>query len=111
MPLDLEEIAVLLECDVADVQRVQKLIQYSEPVGACSRNLEECLLVLLEQLGMMDTVAGEIVSGGYLRDVAFVTTNISYTLTDETSCSGDSYGQVRVQNKLGYSNAVSIHWP
>jgi hypothetical protein len=56
-------------------------------------------------------IEARICSGGYLRDVAFVTTNISYTLTDETSCSGDSYGQVRVQNKLGYSNAVSIHWP
>ena len=69
VPLDLEEIAVLLECDVADVERVQKLIQHFEPVGTCSRNLEECLLVQLEQLGLLGTVAGEIVSGGYLRDL------------------------------------------
>ena len=70
VPFDLEEIAAMLECDVADVERVQKLIQNFEPVGSCSRNLEECLLVQLEQLGMLDTVAGQIVSGGYLRDLA-----------------------------------------
>ena len=56
-------------------------------------------------------IEARICSGGFLWDVANVTTNTSYTLTDETSCSGDSYGQVRVQNKLGYSTPVSISWP
>lgn len=56
-------------------------------------------------------IEARICSGGFLWDVAYVTTNTSYTLTDETSCLGDSYGQVRVQNKLGYSTSVSISWP
>lgn len=56
-------------------------------------------------------IEARICPGGFLLDVAFVTTNTSYTLTDATSCSGDSYGQVRVQNKLGYSTSISIAWP
>lgn len=56
-------------------------------------------------------IEARICSGGFPIDVAVATTNTSYTLTDQTSCSADSYGQVRVQNKLGYSNAVSIPWP
>jgi hypothetical protein len=50
-------------------------------------------------------------SGGFLLDVAYTTTSTSYSLTDSTSCSGDSYGTLRVQNKLGYSSAVNISWP
>jgi hypothetical protein len=56
-------------------------------------------------------IEARVCSGGYLMDVVFSTTNTSYTLTDETSCSGDSYGQVRVFNKLGYSTAVKVAWP
>jgi len=56
-------------------------------------------------------IEARICSGGFPVDVFFTTTSTSITLTDQTSCSADSYGQVRVQNKLGYSNAVSIPWP
>lgn len=56
-------------------------------------------------------IEARVCSGGYPIDVVYTTTNTSLTLTDETSCDPDSYGQVRVQNKLGYSTAVSIHWP
>ncbi len=56
-------------------------------------------------------VEARICSGGFPVDVFFTTMNTSLTLTDQTSCSADSYGQVRVQNKLGYSTAVSIPWP
>jgi hypothetical protein len=48
---------------------------------------------------------------GYLWDFVFSTQATSYNLTDSTSCAGDSYGQVRVFNKLGYSTAVKIPWP
>ncbi len=56
-------------------------------------------------------IEARICSGGFPIDVAVTSTNTSYTLTDNTSCSADSYGQLRVQNKLGYSTAVSIPWP
>lgn len=51
------------------------------------------------------------IDGLYLWDVYYSTTNTSYTLKDPTSCAGDSYGQLRVYNKLGYSKAVKIPWP
>ena len=53
-------------------------------------------------------IEARICSGGFPVDVFFTTTSTSLTVTDQTSCSADSYGQVRVQNKLGYSTAVSI---
>jgi hypothetical protein len=56
-------------------------------------------------------IEARVCAGSYLIDVVFSTTNTSYTLTDKQSCDGDSYGQVRVSNKLGYSSAVKISWP
>lgn len=56
-------------------------------------------------------IEARICSGGFPVDVFYTTTSTSISLTDETSCGPDSYGQVRVQNKLGYSTAVSIPWP
>lgn len=48
---------------------------------------------------------------GNLFDVVATTTGLSYNLTDEKTCSQPSTGQVRVQNKLGYSTALNISWP
>lgn len=56
-------------------------------------------------------VEARICTNGYLFDVAYETASTSYTLQDETSCEGDSYGSVRVVNKLGYSTPVSVAWP
>ncbi|NIM93374.1 MAG: hypothetical protein GTO18_06650 [Anaerolineales bacterium] len=56
-------------------------------------------------------IEARICTSGYQMDVAYSTTNTSYTLTDETSCSRNSYGKVRVFNKLGYGNSVKIPWP
>ncbi|MFQ5944364.1 MAG: hypothetical protein ACE5JF_12510, partial [Anaerolineales bacterium] len=56
-------------------------------------------------------IEARICTGGYQFDVAYTTTNTSYTVTDESGCGADSYGKVRVQNKLGYSTAVNIPWP
>jgi hypothetical protein len=56
-------------------------------------------------------IEARICTNGFLMDVVYVTTSTSYTLSDATNCSGKSYGTLRVQNKLGYSNAVSVGWP
>jgi len=56
-------------------------------------------------------IEARICSGTYLMDVVYSTTNTSYTLNDKTGCSGDSYGQVRVFNKLGYGPPYKIAWP
>jgi hypothetical protein len=61
------------------------------------------------QLGYL--IEGSVCSKGNLIDVVATTTGLSYSLTDEKTCSQPSYGQVRVQNKLGYSSAVKISWP
>lgn len=50
-------------------------------------------------------------SGGYLLEVAYSTTNTSFTLTDTQTCEGSSFGTLRVANKLGYAEAVPIPWP
>ena len=49
--------------------------------------------------------------GGYLLEVAYSTTSNSFTLTDTDQCSGESFGTLRVANKLGYASAVKIPWP
>jgi len=50
-------------------------------------------------------------SKGSLLSVVVTTTNLSAPLTDEKTCKLSSSGQLRVQNKLGYSTSVNISWP
>lgn len=52
----LEELAEDLNCEVADVERVLKVIQTFEPVGVAARNLAECLRIQLENSGVRDSV-------------------------------------------------------
>jgi RNA polymerase sigma-54 factor len=47
---DVAYISLLLEREEADVERVLKRIQRFDPIGICSRNLQECLLVQLDLL-------------------------------------------------------------
>jgi hypothetical protein len=56
-------------------------------------------------------IEASICSKGNLLSVVVTTTNLSETLTDEKTCKLSSSGQLRVQNKLGYSTAVNISWP
>jgi RNA polymerase sigma-54 factor len=57
----LEELAAQLECDVADVARVLARVQRLDPPGAGARDLRECLLIQLANLGMEDSLAARIV--------------------------------------------------
>jgi RNA polymerase sigma-54 factor len=66
---DMEEIAETLECEVAEVERVLRVIQTFEPTGVGARDLKECLLIQLRQLGLEDTIAYEIVEQDCLRDL------------------------------------------
>lgn len=50
-------------------------------------------------------------SGGYLLEVSYNSTDPKFTITDAKTCDGDSFGTLRVANKLGYSSAVKIPWP
>jgi len=58
-----------LKCEVEDVERTLQLVQMFDPAGVGARDLKECLLIQLEQLGLADTVAYEIVEKGYLEDL------------------------------------------
>lgn len=64
-----------------------------------------------DAIGLGYLVEARICTGSYLIDVVESTTNTSITLTDKDGCSGDSYGQVRVFDKRGYSAPVKIKWP
>lgn len=63
------EIAELMDCKAEDVERLLSLIQTFDPAGVGSRNLEECLLIQLEQLGLANTAAYEIVEEGHIQDL------------------------------------------
>lgn len=59
----------LLKCEVEDVERTLQLVQMFDPAGVGARDLKECLLIQLEQMRLVDTVAYEVVEEGYLEDL------------------------------------------
>ena len=69
LAVSVEEIAELLECEVETVEQTLQLVQTFEPAGVGAQDLKECLLIQLEQLGLADTVAYEIVEDGHLHDL------------------------------------------
>jgi len=56
-----EEIAATCECELQDVERVVSVVQYLDPPGVASRNLQECLLVQLDVRGLGESLAARIV--------------------------------------------------
>jgi len=56
-------------------------------------------------------VEGIFCNGSHAFAYAIHTTNTSMQITDASNCSQNSYGTIRVVNKLGYSNSVNIPWP
>jgi len=57
-----EEIASLAEVEPAAVERVLAKVQEFDPPGVCARDLRECLLIQLRQLGSGNSLAARIVS-------------------------------------------------
>ena len=55
-----EELAVQAGCDVEHVEKILAAVQDFDPPGVASRNLQECLLKQVEQLGMTDDIVGVI---------------------------------------------------
>ncbi len=55
--VNLENVAKMFDTDVETVEKVLKKIQFLDPTGVGSRNLQECLLVQLEEQGKQDTLA------------------------------------------------------
>jgi len=69
LTISAEEIAETLECEVAKVERVLQIILTFEPTGVGARDLKECLLIQIRQLGLEDTVAYEVVEKDHLEDL------------------------------------------
>ena len=56
-----EELAELAEVEPAAVEAVLAKVQEFDPPGVCARDLRECLLIQLRQLGAGDSLAARIV--------------------------------------------------
>ena len=63
-----EEIAGNTGLELADLQRVLEVIQTFHPVGVCSRDLRECLLIQLKRIGKEGSLEWRIVSN-YIDDL------------------------------------------
>lgn len=64
----MEEMGVIAGCGADEVEKVLKLIQTFDPPGVGARDLRECLLIQLEQLGLSGTLVFLIV-GRHLGDL------------------------------------------
>jgi RNA polymerase sigma-54 factor len=60
--ISLEEVCQATEATAKETERVLKQIQLFDPVGVAARDLRECLLVQLENLGLSSSLAARIVS-------------------------------------------------
>jgi len=62
LAVQLEEVCRATESPLEEVEAVLKRIQFFDPVGVAARDLRECLLVQLENLGLSDSLAARIVA-------------------------------------------------
>ena len=58
----LEEVCQATEASAEETEAVLKKIQFFDPPGVAARDLRECLLVQLENLGLSDNLAARIVA-------------------------------------------------
>lgn len=68
LQVTVEELAAQLACEPARVERVLGVVRDFDPPGVASRNLQECLLKQVEQLGMSGELVG-IVLRDYLEEL------------------------------------------
>ncbi|MDI6796509.1 MAG: RNA polymerase factor sigma-54 [Desulfatibacillaceae bacterium] len=59
----IDELAQTCEKPPEFVESVLKVMQTFDPAGVCARNLSECLLIQVEQLGIDDPVVRAIITG------------------------------------------------
>jgi RNA polymerase sigma-54 factor len=57
-----EELADACSCAVEDVAAVADMLRFFDPVGCCTRTLQECLLTQLESMGLADGLESRIIS-------------------------------------------------
>jgi RNA polymerase sigma-54 factor len=64
----LEEIASSVGASLESVEKVLKIIQSFDPAGVAARNLKECLLIQIGQLGLAGSLV-ETIARDYLEDL------------------------------------------
>jgi RNA polymerase sigma-54 factor len=57
-----EELAEECQCSVEDVMAVADMLRFFDPVGCCTRTLQECLLTQLESMGLADGLESRIIT-------------------------------------------------
>jgi RNA polymerase sigma-54 factor len=61
LTLTVDEVCAATESTPPEVEALLKQIQFFDPVGVAARDLRECLLVQMDNLGLSDTLAAVIV--------------------------------------------------
>lgn len=56
-----EEIAQAASCSVEDVASVADILRFFDPIGCCTRTLQECLLTQLEAMGLADGLESRLI--------------------------------------------------
>jgi len=56
-----DEIATLAEADTSEVENLLTKMQSFDPQGVCARDLRECLLIQVRQLGLQDSIVVQII--------------------------------------------------
>jgi RNA polymerase sigma-54 factor len=56
----MEELGVIVGCGADEVERVLKLIQTFDPPGVGARDLKECLLIQIDQLGLKGSLVSAV---------------------------------------------------
>jgi RNA polymerase sigma-54 factor len=67
--VSLEEVAARLNVSAVEVSRVLNLVQSFDPPGVGARNLEECLMIQYNTLGIKNGIVKELIEK-YLEDLA-----------------------------------------
>ncbi|MDH3453843.1 MAG: RNA polymerase factor sigma-54, partial [Desulfuromonadales bacterium] len=60
LQVSVEELASQAGCDVEHIEKILEAVQDFDPPGVASRNLQECLLKQVDQLGMTEDIVGVI---------------------------------------------------
>ncbi len=63
LALPMEEVCRVTEASLEEAEAVIRRIHFFDPVGVAARELRECLLAQLENLGIADSLAARIVAG------------------------------------------------
>jgi len=61
LSLSLEELSEVCGCCMAEAEEALRVVQDMDPIGVAARDLRECLLLQLANLGMKDSLAWKII--------------------------------------------------